>query len=60
MGPRHLVVCHPGRCAGDAERARPWMACREHEYAFLASAEFAALCTRAAVRAATFAEAAAV
>lgn len=59
MGPRHLVVCHPGRCADDAERARPWMACREHEYAFLASAEFPALCARAGVRVATFGEVAA-
>ena len=58
-GPRHLVVCHPGRCADAAERARPWMACREHEYAFLAGEDFAALCARAGVRVATFAETAA-
>jgi predicted glycoside hydrolase/deacetylase ChbG (UPF0249 family) len=56
MGPRHLVVCHPGRCADDAERSRPWMGCREHEYAFLASRDFAAVCAREGVRIATFAE----
>ncbi len=56
MGPRHLVVCHPGHCAGEAERRAPWMACREHEFAFLAGPEFAELCVRAGVRIATFAE----
>lgn len=56
MGPRHLVVCHPGHCADDAERARSWMRCREHEYAFLAGPEFPALCARKNVRVATFAE----
>ncbi|HEY7611101.1 MAG TPA: ChbG/HpnK family deacetylase [Alphaproteobacteria bacterium] len=55
MGPRHLIVCHPGHCAGPVERARPWMACREHEYAFLASSGFAELCARNGVRIATFA-----
>ncbi len=60
MGPRHLVVCHPGRCANDAERARPWMACREHEYAYLAGADFPALCAREGVRVARFGEIAAV
>ena len=56
MGARHLVVCHPGRCADEAERARPWMACREHEYAYLAGADFADLCARLGVRVARFAE----
>ncbi len=55
-GPRHLVVCHPGRCADDAERRRPWMRCREHEHAFLAGPDFADLCAREGVRVATFAE----
>jgi hypothetical protein len=55
MGPRHLVVCHPGRCADAAERRRPWMACREHEYAFLAGPGFGEVCARAGARAATFA-----
>ena len=59
MGARHLVVCHPGRCADDAERARPWMACREHEYAFLAGPDFADLCAHLGVRVARFAEIAA-
>jgi predicted glycoside hydrolase/deacetylase ChbG (UPF0249 family) len=56
MGPRHLVVCHPGHCAGAAERRAPWMACREHEFAFLAEPAFADLCAREGVRVATFAE----
>ncbi|MFO0985805.1 MAG: ChbG/HpnK family deacetylase [Alphaproteobacteria bacterium] len=56
MGPRHLVVCHPGHCSGAAERARPWMACREHEFAFLAGPGFAEACARADARIATFAE----
>lgn len=56
MGPRHVVVCHPGHCAGASERSRRWMACREHEFAFLAGAGFAEACARADVRTATFAE----
>lgn len=56
LGPRHLIVCHPGRCADAAERTRPWMSCREREYAFLAGSGFAALCARDDVRVATFAE----
>lgn len=56
MGPRHLVVCHPGHCADAAERRVPWMACREHEFAFLAGPDFAGHCARAGVRVATFAE----
>lgn len=59
MGPRHLVVCHPGHCADEAERRRPWMRCREHEHAFLAGPAFPALCARENVRVATFAEIAA-
>jgi chitin disaccharide deacetylase len=59
MGPRHLVVCHPGRCGGENERARAWMACREHEHAFLAGPDFAGLCAREGVFPATFAEIAA-
>ena len=55
MGPRHLVVCHPGHCAGEGERARAWMACREHEFAFLAGPGFAEACRRADARVATFA-----
>jgi predicted glycoside hydrolase/deacetylase ChbG (UPF0249 family) len=55
MGPRHLVVCHPGYCADDERRA-PWMACREHEFAFLAGPGFVDLCASADVRVATFAE----
>jgi hypothetical protein len=55
-GTRHLVVCHPGRCADDAERRRPWMACREHEHAFLAGPDFPAACARLGMRVARFAE----
>ena len=45
-GPRHLVMCHPGRVDDALRRLDPVTEAREGELAFLLSAEFADLLTQ--------------
>ena len=40
LGPRHLVMCHPGFCDNDDERSDVWMRNREHEFAYFTSDAF--------------------
>lgn len=42
IGPRHLIMCHPGLSYDSSERSNVWMRCREHEFRYFASSAFPA------------------
>jgi chitin disaccharide deacetylase len=56
IGPRHLIMCHPGLCKDSSEHSNVWMRCREHELRYLASSAFPADLAGRGLRLAKFSE----
>jgi chitin disaccharide deacetylase len=56
LGPRHLIMCHPGLCENDQERSDVWMQNREHELEYFSSAAFLADLSAHKVRLQRFAQ----
>jgi predicted glycoside hydrolase/deacetylase ChbG (UPF0249 family) len=53
-GPRHLVMCHPGRADDELVGLDPIVATREQELRFFASSRFLDVCTEADLKPAPF------
>ena len=56
IGPRHLIMCHPGLSHDSSERSNVWMRCREHEFRYFASPAFPADLASRGLRVAKFSE----